>query len=117
MKLERVEVGPSTLGRVAGDQPTVELRFVNALGKTEVWMVETNRGLLDLMEQMAEVNGFGPRIRLAFLDHDVDARLGRQVESINRLLDHVNFHHTELAEIDRKEFALQDYACSYEETL
>jgi hypothetical protein len=98
-------IAPSDVSQPRGDQPIVELRFVNPNGETEVWMLGKNAlpwGDKD----------FRAAVRLAYLDYGVDTRLGIQLAAINRLLDHVRSHHADL----RSEFDVpgHNWRCKYQ---
>jgi hypothetical protein len=81
-----MRVLPGDLGRPAeaGGERLVEFRFTNAQGVTEAWMIPANLLSWDELSKM---------VKLAYLDRGVDLRLAHQKASIDRLLDHVQFHH------------------------
>jgi hypothetical protein len=85
-----VRVDTSALGSPDESQPLVEFRFTNTEGATEVWLLR--RETLDF-----EGLGSAERVRMAYLDNGVDSRIARQRESIERLLRHVDAHHSDLA--------------------
>lgn len=100
----RIEL--NQLGRPAENAPIAELRFTNKDGKTEVWMlgVET----LDF-----EGLSSPQRVRIAYLDEGIDIRLGNQRDAIDRLLRHVNAHHSDIA--DGWDMPDQPWKCNWQD--
>jgi hypothetical protein len=92
------------LSRPRSDQPTVEMRFVNENGDTEVWLIRKDK--LDF-----EGLSSPERVRLAYLDRGVDVRLATQRDSIERLQRHVESHHEYL----RKYAQEDDWMCNYQD--
>jgi hypothetical protein len=82
---------PEELGRPMEGAETVELRFANAEGRTEVWILKA--GPILFSGAAAGVGGF---IWKAYIDGGVDIRLSLQRQSIDRLLRHIEAHHDEL---------------------
>lgn len=72
---------PSGLGQPKKGEQTAELRFVNAKGETEVWLIS-----IEIAEEVTKV-------WKAYIDDSVDSRLGLQRMSIERLQRHVQLHH------------------------
>lgn len=86
---------PEGLGRLKEGEQTVELRFVNSEGQTEVWILKgENVGPNRICGLTGAV------VWRAYLDDGMDTRLGNQRASIQRLLDHLEFHHNKLGPVD-----------------
>jgi hypothetical protein len=87
---------PTELGELKPDEQTVEIRFVNTKGQTEVWIYRLAPQLagawaLNLPQRIRD-----GAVWEAYIDEGVDARLATQAGSIERLTPHLEYHHNEL---------------------
>lgn len=90
------ELKAEEIGRLKHGETTVQMRFVNEDGETEVWIVA-----LGLIQEDAnkELHALRTTILKKFIDDQVDVRLGNQANSIDRLTKHLLWHHEELGQI------------------
>ena len=73
----------TTLGRLKPGERTGEIRFVNADGQTEVWIIAITQSALDRFKES---------VSEAYLDDDVDFRISRQRRIIDRLMRVIRRH-------------------------
>lgn len=90
------------LGQLREGEQSVELRFVNQQGETEVWILKgANVG----PNRLAGLTG--ATVWKAYIDDGVDSRLGLQREIIERLYRHLDQHHDNLG--------TKVFGCGFEE--
>lgn len=82
---------PIDLGQLKEGESTVELRFVNTKGETEVWILKGDKANPAWIAH--EINAI---VWKAYIDDGVDHRLELQRMIIDRLQRHVLAHHDEL---------------------
>lgn len=85
---------PGGLGQAKDGETTVEVRFVNSKGETEVWLLKT--GAINSFLKLATA---AAPVWKAYVDDGMDTRLANQRASIQRLLDHLEFHHDKLGPV------------------
>lgn len=79
---------PAQYGRLHEKSDTVEIRFMNQAGNTEVWTVGEA-----MASEILERARRSRAVLAGHLDRGIDTRIGVQRAAIERLQRHVEFHH------------------------